>query len=283
MSPIRRYLRITRHSAIEVRIYLQNPALAQSWLLSPRNDVLTRIITAIRPYVERQLREEDARIRGKTKKKKGVKDEVHGEDFEVSIFLTDPSTRHSLLLKHKDFKSKSAKIRSNSGKLTGWLTGGQDKPIEFDEDEDEDEEASVIIREESDDDADKVIDHFSTPATESARGSKRRRETHQGAKDVEEISEDEGFETQQSPATKKARAEADSEDEDADDKKKMGLATSYEGFSIYGRVLCLVVKRKGGGLSNNTQGAPSNGRGQQMMESWVSTQAAQELQGIEED
>ena len=78
MSPIRRYLRITRHSAIEVRIYLQNPALAQSWLLNPRNDVLARIITAIRPYVERQLREEDARIRGKIKKKKGIKDEVHG-------------------------------------------------------------------------------------------------------------------------------------------------------------------------------------------------------------
>ena len=78
MAPIRRYLRITRHSAIELRIYLQDPTQAQSWLLNPRNDVLARIITAIRPYVERQLREEDARVRGKGRKKKGVKDEVKG-------------------------------------------------------------------------------------------------------------------------------------------------------------------------------------------------------------
>lgn len=69
-----------------------------------------------------------------------------------------------------------------------------------------------------------------------------------------------------------------------DDKKKLGLRTSYDGFSIYGRILCLLVKRKGG----KTQAATTNttgempGSGSQMMEQWVSTQAVQEG-GLEDD
>ena len=39
----------------------------------------------------------------------------------------------------------------------------------------------------------------------------------------------------------------------------------YDGFSIHGRALCLVVKRK-------TSAPASGGSSQQMMESWMSTQ-----------
>lgn len=63
--------------------------------------------------------------------------------------------------------------------------------------------------------------------------------------------------------------------EGGDDKKKLGLRTNYEGFAIYGRILCLVVKRRGG------PAAPKESS-QAMMESWVSTQIAQEL-GIVQD
>jgi hypothetical protein len=55
-----------------------------------------------------------------------------------------------------------------------------------------------------------------------------------------------------------------------EDDKKIGPKTTYDGFSIYGRVLCLVVKRRGA-ASMSAKHASS----QQMMESWVSTQAAQ--------
>jgi hypothetical protein len=77
MAPIRRYLRITQYSVLEVRIYLDNPSLASSWLLRPRNPVLPRVIEAVRPLVLPKLKEENARERSKAKnRKKGVKDVV---------------------------------------------------------------------------------------------------------------------------------------------------------------------------------------------------------------
>lgn len=70
-----------------------------------------------------------------------------------------------------------------------------------------------------------------------------------------------------------------------DDKKKLAMDISYEGFAIYGRVLCLVVKRRGDGaakgssstLSSGNKPLPSRPGGQAMMENWIaSTQAPAE-------
>jgi hypothetical protein len=87
MAPIRRYLRITQYSVLEVRIYLDNPTLAPSWLLHPRNPVLPRVIEAVRPLVLPKLKEENARERGKAKgRKKGVKDVVvEGMAFKLAF------------------------------------------------------------------------------------------------------------------------------------------------------------------------------------------------------
>jgi hypothetical protein len=76
MAPIRRYLRITKYSVLECRIYLDNPALAESWLLNTRNPILPRVIESVRPLVLPKLREENERSKGKGGKKKGVKDVV---------------------------------------------------------------------------------------------------------------------------------------------------------------------------------------------------------------
>lgn len=76
MAPIRRYLRITRYSVLECRIYLDNPALAHTWLLNPRNPVLPRVIESVRPLVLPKLREERERSRKKSTRKKGIKDVV---------------------------------------------------------------------------------------------------------------------------------------------------------------------------------------------------------------
>ena len=55
--------------------------------------------------------------------------------------------------------------------------------------------------------------------------------------------------------------------EESDDKKKMAMDTTYDGFSIYGRVLCLVVKRK-----DKKGKAPANlAGGQATMENWISS------------
>lgn len=78
MAPLRRYLRITRHSALEVRIYLDNPAHAETWLLRRNDPALPRIIEAVRPLVLPKLWEEKGRSERKGKGKKGVRDVVAG-------------------------------------------------------------------------------------------------------------------------------------------------------------------------------------------------------------
>lgn len=67
---------------------------------------------------------------------------------------------------------------------------------------------------------------------------------------------------------KRKRVDTDVGGED-DGKKKMALDTVYDGFSIYGRILCLVVMRSGA-----AKGKEGAGHGQAMMEDWIaSTQA----------
>lgn len=86
MAPVRRYLRITKYSVLEVRIFLEDPAVTESWLLRPGNPALPRVLEAVRPLVLPKLREENERARGKVKSKKGVKDVVsHGEAQKVSF------------------------------------------------------------------------------------------------------------------------------------------------------------------------------------------------------
>lgn len=76
MPPIRRYLRISKYSVLECRIFVEDPADAQRWLLNPRDPVLPRVIESVKPLILPKLREENDRARGKGKKKKTVKDVV---------------------------------------------------------------------------------------------------------------------------------------------------------------------------------------------------------------
>lgn len=88
MAPLRRYLRITKYSVLECRIYLDNPALAHSWLLNHRDPVLPRVIEAVRPLVLPKLREERERSRKKSTKKRGIKDTVvEGKHCDLFFFL----------------------------------------------------------------------------------------------------------------------------------------------------------------------------------------------------
>jgi hypothetical protein len=74
MAPIRRYLRISKYSVLECRIYLDNPADTR-WLLDPRDPVLKRIFTLIKPLVLPKLREENERAKAR-KKSNPVKDVI---------------------------------------------------------------------------------------------------------------------------------------------------------------------------------------------------------------
>ena len=55
--------------------------------------------------------------------------------------------------------------------------------------------------------------------------------------------------------------------EEQDGKKKLAMDTTYDGFRIYGRILCLVVKRKGVVKGKQVTG----GTGQAVMEEWIAS------------
>ncbi|KAH9868536.1 hypothetical protein J1614_007608 [Plenodomus biglobosus] len=291
MAPLRRYLRITKHSVLEVRIYLDRPADADAWLLKRGDPALPRVIQAIRPLVLPKLREENERGKGKGSakaKKKGVKDVVVEDDFEVSIFLTELSSRHSVLTKQKIFKDK-ARIRSNSAKLTSWLTTGtSDQPVIINE---QDAAQAIVIREEDEDD--KAINLADIPeaGVQQTRSGRSTRHGRTMADTVSVSSESDGSDllVDDPPARRRKSGRRsghtaqnkDSEAPQEDDKKKLGLNTSYDGFSIYGRILCLVVKRRG---ARSLASGPTTASGSsQMMEAWVSTQAVAEQLDPDDD
>ena len=284
MAPIRRYLRITKYSVLEVRIYPEKPS-DTPWLLSTRDPVLSRVIEEVRPKVLPKLREENENAKKKGgKKKKRIRDVASQEDFEVVMFLTEGLTRHSLITKQKQF-TKKPKIQSTSNKLTGWLNNSEN-PITLEDNDD----APEGLREEVEDD----------PALgdipELTENGKRKKYDEQEDDDPLFVSsDDEGtVQTQRVAPTKRRKGtkrqgnravrnddEAEPESDVEDDKKKLALNTTYDGFSIYGRILCLIVKRKGKKTAQSALGAPVGGS--QMMEHWVSTQVAQEAGLQDED
>lgn len=272
MAPIRRYLRITKHSVLEVRIYLDKPSDAP-WLLSSRDPVLPRIMAEIRPKVLPKLREENENAKKKGgKKKKGIKDVVSTEEFEVVIFLKELSTRHVLLTKQKSFVDKP-RLKSNSSKLTGWLNNTDNLTAGS---EGSGQRATDILQEDEDDE---VVELYNIPAANT--GSKRKAQGEDDEALILSSDEEPAFQTQEergSKRHKRAATRPQPASEEVDDKKKLAMNTSFDGFRIYGRTLCLVVKRKG--RTTAREDAPLGGS--QMMEKWVSTQAAQEA-GLEED
>ncbi|KAL8690308.1 MAG: hypothetical protein Q9218_004215 [Villophora microphyllina] len=263
MPPVRRYLRITQYSVLECRIYLDNPADAQRWLLNERSPVLPRVIEAVRPLVLPKLREENAKAKsGRGGKRKGWKDVVVEDDFEVAVFLTETSSRHAILHKEKRAKTERPRLGTTKGRLTG--PGTQDVPIEVTEIADQ-----IVLREESQEE--KILDLADVPAVDDVPSQ------HQPAQDTSLFVSDGSDQDSSTPVpqrrknTSRRQAATPDEDVDNEDKKKLGLNTSYDGFSIYGRILCLVVKRRGKAKGKDLAG----GAGQAMMEDWIaSTQMA---------
>ncbi|KAM0260822.1 hypothetical protein ACHAQJ_002589 [Trichoderma viride] len=274
MAPIRRYLRITKYSVLECRIYLDNPALAQSWLLNPRNPILPQVIEAIRPLVIPKLREEKERSKKKSTKKKTIKDVIVKDDFEVSVFLTETSTRHSLLTKHKFFRDKGpSAMQSNASKLIAETNAS---PIDVDAND------FAPIRIEEDSDNEGVVALSDIPSANTRRQAKRQRSN---TIEDDEADDDNGSDDEfqgsdasvidvdsdsRQPLSKRPRGPvkppaSESEGQFHDDyKKKLAMDVSYEGFAIYGRVLCLIVKKK----ETRTQ---QDLGGQAKMENWITS------------
>ncbi|KAI5292323.1 hypothetical protein KEM52_006445 [Ascosphaera acerosa] len=261
MAPIRRYLRISRRSVLECRIYLSHPG-DERWLGSrpssssssssppPPRTVIEQIFAAIRPLVLPKLREENARrAEGKAKKSAPVKDVLVEDEFEVALFLREAGTRHSLLTRQKRFIQEEKRGR---GSMAG--SGSGDAPVEV-----PDEETSDV-----------EVDLDSIPL----------------ASDIG----DDGDAGRRPTTAVAAREQTDD--------KKLAAQTTYEGFCIWGWVLCLLVTRRNRGGSHRARiasastsqatrergdGRPDTDRatgpseGQMLMEEWISTQALPEL------
>ena len=185
------------------------------------------------------------------------------DDFEVAVFLTETSSRHAILKKDKRAKSEKPRLGTTKGRLTG--AGTQDVPVEVD-----DGGAGPMIRDESQEETETAFGNI--PPAEAERFDGAAQRAGRGGDDslfVSEGSEDEGFQTQKTSRSRTVKEESvqlgqgDGEDE----KKKMALNITYDGFTIYGRILCLVVKRRGNARGKELAG----GAGQAMMEEWIAS------------
>lgn len=272
MPPIRRYLRITQYSVLECRIYLDNPADTYRWLLNSRNPVLPRVIEAVRPLVLPKLREENAKAKsGKAGKRKGWKDVVVEDDFEVAVFLTETSSRHSILRKMKTAKTEKGRLGTTDGRLTGT----RDAPVEVGEGP-----PGLITEESEESEGVRMADLPSAAEGEADERATLAKEESQEGLFVSGDSDEGNVDAQKTPsATNKSKGSVGEEqDGGEDDKKKLGMDTTYDGFSIYGRILCLVVKRRGIAKGKEMAG----GAGQAMMEEWITSTQMGEGQMMDE-
>lgn len=203
------------------------------------------------------------------------------DEFEVSMFLTETSTRHSIITKHRHFRDKvPAKLQSNSSKLLGETSA---EPIDVENAA----HSPAVLLEEDDEEAtplDKIPD---IGAADAGRGKRHRREVAGDDAPGSDF-EDEGGGVDDSldeagrpdePPSKRARQDSAGlgEDDEEEDKTKMAMDVSYEGFAIYGRVLCLVVKRRDTTPARGRapRGVPTPAvakpTGQAAMENWISS------------
>ena len=146
---------------------------------------------------------------------------ILSDSFEVSIFLTELSTPHAVLVRSREFSAKD---------VPDSRTGTKDVPMMVHEDDDDGDVDVQLVRQESNDSgADQGVKLEDLPmAPESDEELPSISTVGNSKDDAVSIS---------------SHGDGNENDDDAP-KKKLHLKTSYDGFSIYGRILCLVVKRR---------------------------------------
>lgn len=188
--------------------------------------------------------------------------------------MTETSSRHAILKKDKRAKSEKPRLGTTKGRLAGY--GTRDVPVEVGDDVD-----WPMIREQSEERVNPPLADIPVARdgpTENASGGSQREE--EDPLFVSDGSDDEGLRTGANIPAHEVKAEptpAGRENGD-DEKKKLTMETMYDGFTIYGRILCLVVKRRGTARGKDLAG----NAGPAMMEEWIASTQAGEGQILED-
>ena len=145
------------------------------------------------------------------------------------------------------------------GSTNGRLTGTKDAPVEIGD------AAPGLVREESNE-----VNLADLPAADDGEEHRRALMSKEESGEGLFVSDrdDDGEEVSAGEHDKDVTMEGIKGGED--DKKKLSLNTTYDGFSIYGRILCLVVKRKGTVKGKESAGGSAES-GKAMMEEWISS------------
>lgn len=164
--------------------------------------------------------------------------------------------------KEKRVKSEKARLGAKEGRLTG--PGTRDIPVEIGDDGGAD-----LTREESQEENETSL--MDIPAAQDdVRDSESSQESGRDEQDLfiaDEAQVEDARARRASRSRREKRAPPVIDDVVEDDKMKMALNTTYDGFSIYGRILCLVVRRR-----RVTEGKEfAGGARQAMMEEWIAS------------
>lgn len=186
-------------------------------------------------------------------------------------------------MRHKTFLGKGTKLKGNSSKMTGT----KEEPVEVGG---EDEGNDVLVREEEEDDREMKLNAITVADYDEAGHPTSKTPNPDGLivsdTDSEAAFEDQTNQLDAAATTARSKQSQHAQgvgsnlqgDLGADDKKKQAFNTTYEGFSIYRRVLCLVVKRRGISKGKQLVG----GTGQAMMEEWITSSQMGHVQMTEE-
>lgn len=159
-------------------------------------------------------------------------------------------------------------MRSNSEKLTG--AGATSEEAIHVGDGGLDTGVPVIAREESDENMLELKDIPLVEDVEDEEGFETMRtRPKRGRRQSDDEDDGDGLfvdDEDEEPLPKRVKETTIVERDGQEDKKKMAMDTSYDGFSIYGRVLCLVVKKRDTGKAKGRMSG-----GQAMMEEWITS------------
>lgn len=171
----------------------------------------------------------------------------------------------------KTVKTEKGRLGTTNGKLTGT----RDAPVEVSEGA-----RGLVAGESEESEGIGMADMPSVAGNEARRSAALAKEENQEGLFVSDDSGEENVDAHQMPSSKNKGKRALGEEDDGgeDDKKKLGMNTTYNGFSIYGRILCLVVKRRGTAKGKELAG----GAGQAMMEEWITSTQMGEGQMMDE-